>query len=227
MTEACDTDMRPPRGRGAARIRSCAVTRAAQPEASLIRFVAAPDGSVVADLKAKLPGRGVWVGLGRAVVGEAVRRNVFARSLKQAVKPSADLADQVALRLRETALGRLGLARKAGAVAAGFSKTESAIAGGDLVALIIAADAADDGRRKIEAALRRGAQHLTLPVLRRFTAAELGLALGRAGVIHAAVLQSPAGRSFLEAADRLQRYEGIGPGSTPARADLPRDVTDE
>ena len=55
----------------------CAVTRAVLPESELIRFVAAPDGSVVADLKAKLPGRGVWIGGERELVAQAVKRNAF------------------------------------------------------------------------------------------------------------------------------------------------------
>ena len=123
----------------------CAVTRAVLPETELIRFVAAPDGSVVADLKAKLPGRGVWVGAERRLVAEAVKRNVFQRGLKQPLMPPADLPDQVGGRLKEAALGRLGLARKAGAVVAGFAKVEAAIASERLAGVILAADAAEDG----------------------------------------------------------------------------------
>ena len=130
MTSETATDVHERRGPG--RTRMCALTREVRPEAELIRFVAAPDGSVVADIRARLPGRGVWVGRDRKAVAEAVRKNVFARSLKAPVKPAADLADQVAARLREAALGRLGLARKAGAVVAGFAKVEAAITRGDL-----------------------------------------------------------------------------------------------
>ena len=41
--------------------RTCIVTRRAAAPAELIRFVVAPDGEVVADLKGRLPGRGAWV----------------------------------------------------------------------------------------------------------------------------------------------------------------------
>jgi predicted RNA-binding protein YlxR (DUF448 family) len=207
----------------------CAVLRETAPEAELIRFVAAPDGSVVADLKAKLPGRGVWVSSDRKRVAEAVRKNVFARSLKAPVRPAPDLADQVAVRLRQAALGRLGLARKAGEAIAGFAKVEAALASARLEAVMIAADAAEDGRRKIEQALRRRfGERAQAPVLRLFTGAELGLAIGRPNVIHAAVLQSPAGRSFVEAAIRLQRYEGVGDGELSDTADRPQGgVTNE
>ena len=113
-----DSGVRDARG---GRTRMCAVTRKVLPESELMRFVAGPDGDVVADLKAQLPGRGIWVGLDRAIVTEAVKRNAFARGLKKPVRPAPDLADVVAERLRQSALGRLGLARRAGEAIAGFS----------------------------------------------------------------------------------------------------------
>ena len=151
------------------RTRMCAVTREVRPEAELIRFVTAPDGTVVADLKAKLPGRGVWVTLSRARIAEAVKKNTFARGLKAEAKAGSDLPDRVAAVLRENALGRLGLARKAGQVAAGFSNVEAAIGGKRLGALMIASDAAEDGERKIRAALRRRfGENVPIPLIRLF-----------------------------------------------------------
>jgi len=41
--------------------RICIVTRAVAPVDALIRFVVAPDGAVVPDLRRRLPGRGIWV----------------------------------------------------------------------------------------------------------------------------------------------------------------------
>jgi predicted RNA-binding protein YlxR (DUF448 family) len=215
-------------GPRAGRTRMCAVTRAVLPESALIRFVAAPDGSLVADLKAKLPGRGIWVGAERGRVAEAVKRNVFARGLHQQVTAAADLPDQVAVRLRDVALGRLGLARKAGALLAGFAKVEAGIGAERLAAILLAADAAEDGKRKIAQALyRRFGDANPLPVLRLFASEELGLAMGRPNVIHAAVLQAPAGMSFVEAAIRLQRYEGAGDGQAQNGQPSPQDTMNE
>jgi len=210
------TEREAAKGSKRSRTRMCAVTREVLPEDRLIRFVAAPDGVVVPDLKAKLPGRGIWVGGTRSTVAEAVKRSAFSRGLKREVRPPADLPAQVEARLREQALGRLGLARKAGAVLAGFGKVGDAIAGERLAALLIASDAAADGVRKImQAVKRRFGEALPFPVIRLFSAAELGLAIGRADVIHAAVLQGPAGISFAEAAVRLRRYSGVsGEGET-------------
>jgi predicted RNA-binding protein YlxR (DUF448 family) len=215
-------------GEGGGRTRMCAATRQVRPEADLIRFVAAPGGGVAADLRSRLPGRGVWVSLDRKIVAEAVRKNVFARALKEDVKPDAALADRLGAQFRKAALGRLGLARKAGQAVAGFAKVEAAIARDPLAAVLIAAEAAADGRRKIEQALRRrfGDQPFP-PVFGAFTAEELGLATGRPSVIHAAVLQGPAGRSFVEAAIRFQRYEGVGDGPTHAGAGGPQGLANE
>ena len=99
-------------------------------EERLDRFVAGPDGSVVPDLARKLPGRGVWVAATREAVGEAVKRNAFARSAKTPLKPAGDLADQVAALLRQRLLSALGLARRAGDLTSGFEKTAAAVASG-------------------------------------------------------------------------------------------------
>jgi predicted RNA-binding protein YlxR (DUF448 family) len=206
----------------------CAATREVRPEADLIRFVVAPDGGVVPDLRSRLPGRGVWLALDRKAVASAVKKNLFARSVKADVRPPADLAEEVAVRLREAALGRLGLARKAGEVVAGFAKVENAIARADLAAILVAAEAAADGRRKIGQALRRRfGEADPPPLLACFSAAELGLATGRPSVIHAAVLQGPAGRSFVEAAMRFRRYEGVGHESVMAEAVEPQELANE
>jgi predicted RNA-binding protein YlxR (DUF448 family) len=77
---------------GTGSLRLCAVSRAQKPPEDLIRFVLAPDGSIVPDLARRLPGRGVWVGATRATVAAAVRQKVFAKSLKQQVSTPDDLA---------------------------------------------------------------------------------------------------------------------------------------
>src|ERR1700710_3313662 len=66
--------------------RMCAVTRAVRPIDELIRFVVSPQGEVVADLKRKLPGRGLWVSASRQAVAEAVRRNQFSRGFRRDVR---------------------------------------------------------------------------------------------------------------------------------------------
>ncbi len=190
--------------------RTCAVTRAKLAPEDLIRFVRAPDGSIVADLAGRLPGRGVWVSLNRETVAAAARTNPFARSLKKPVTVAADLAERVEHLLVRRAGEALSLANKAGCVVAGFAKVEAAVGSGEAVALIRAADAADDGAGKLERKYRAirseiapNAEAVIASVL---TAEQLSLALGRPHVVHAAVLKGGAAAFFLKEAGRLKRY---------------------
>ncbi len=75
--------------------RTCIVTREAGSPEGLIRFVVAPDGTVVADLRRKLPGRGAWVTARADVVRQAVRARLFARAFKAEVKVPPRLADEI------------------------------------------------------------------------------------------------------------------------------------
>jgi predicted RNA-binding protein YlxR (DUF448 family) len=184
--------------------RTCIVTRQVRPKEELLRFVLAPDGSVVLDLKNKLPGRGVWVTAARAHVETAEKKKLFARALKEPVNVEAGLADTVAARLKESALGALSLARKAGALTLGFMKVDEAIAAGKVAALIEASDAGADGTEKLSRAVAR--QGIATPVFREFTTEDLGLALGRAHVIHAALLADRASGFALDQLHALARY---------------------
>ena len=70
---ACSELDNGPRTDRSATMRMCAVSREVRPIDELIRFVVSPSGEVVADLKRKLPGRGLWVSASRQAVAEAVR----------------------------------------------------------------------------------------------------------------------------------------------------------
>ncbi|HVV95319.1 MAG TPA: RNA-binding protein [Hyphomicrobiales bacterium] len=205
------------RDEGTALARTCAVTRTVRPAAEMIRFVRGPDGTVVADLAHRLPGRGVWIGGERATVAEAVRRKVFSRAFKAAAEAPADLAERVAAGLEQAALEILSLANKAGRVVTGFAKVEAALGRGEAVAVLNAADAGGDGVRKLAAAARRGGGDTEMVSL--FAGARLDLALGRANVVHAALLAGPVSNAFLERAARFGRYRGGGTAEAGRRDD--------
>jgi predicted RNA-binding protein YlxR (DUF448 family) len=191
--------------------RTCIVTRAALPAAGLIRFVLGPDTVVFADLKHKLPGRGVWVTARRDLVQEAVKRRLFARAFKAEVKVSPTLPDDIAASLREDLRQGLSLANKAGTVLTGFAKLDSAIAEKPVIALIHATEAAEDGRRKLANQLRKrlGGAISGFPVIQVLSNDELGLALGRANVIHAALVAGAGSDGFLNRWHRYRTYCGI------------------
>ena len=208
-----DTDRGPAEGRRGVE-RACALTREVKPVAELIRFVAAPDGAIVPDIKRKLPGRGVWVTARRAAIDDAIKRNVFARSLKREVRASADLGAAVERQLEVAALDALSMVHKAGRVAIGFGRTEAALAADPVVAVLSASDGAADGARKIAAAVARrqtGENAGEIPIAGAFSSAQLDLALGRSNVVHAALLAGPASNGFLERYRSLERFR-IDPG---------------
>ena len=187
-------------------VRRCALTRARRPKDALIRFVLGPDGTIVPDLKERLPGRGVWLTAAHDTIADAAKRNVFARALKGEAKTPEGLAAQVDRLLAEAALSALSLANKAGETVFGHAKVEEAIARGRVLALIHAKEAALDGCRKLDGKARGMADGSPVPAVRALSADELGLASGRTNVIHAALIQGGAARKFLAAAARLERY---------------------
>ena len=189
--------------------RRCIVTRDSLSADAMIRFVAGPDGVVVPDLKARLPGRGAWVTAHRQRVEQAARQNAFARALKQPVSVPENLADLVAGLLCERALSSLGLAARAGAVVAGFTKVEQAARRGDLAVVLSACDGASGGRRKIAAAIGAAARP-TMHVA-SLSGDQLSLALGRPNVVHAGVA---AGRVAASLKAALMRYEAYCNGTT-------------
>jgi predicted RNA-binding protein YlxR (DUF448 family) len=187
----------------------CAVTREAHPISELIRFVIAPDGTAVADLKNALPGRGLWLTASRAVLNEAIKRKVFSRGFKREVQLPPDLAEQTERLLERAVLDALAMAGKAKMVAAGFTKTQAALEHEEVIALVHAAGAAADGVRKLQAnASRRSG---VLPAEIGFlTTAQLDLALSRPNVVHAALLAGPASETFLARCRRLERFRTGG-----------------
>jgi predicted RNA-binding protein YlxR (DUF448 family) len=202
-----------PRRSGTERL--CVATRTVRPIDELIRFVIAPDGAVVPDLKRRLPGRGVWVTATRAAVDAAVKRNAFARGFKSSVRTRPDLGAEVERQLERAALDALGIAHKAGRVATGFARTEAELAGGPAAAVIQAADGAADGARKIAAAVARraeGANTGPIPVIAAFTSTQLDLALGRSNVVHAALLAGPASNGFIARCLSLERFRTVPDG---------------
>lgn len=194
--------------------RQCALTREVRPVAELIRFVVSPDGVLVPDTDAKAEGRGVWISLGEKYVAEAVRKKAFDKSLKQKVALPEDLPGLTRRRLTERFVQSLQMARKAGQLVTGAHQVREAIPSGEIVALITATDAAEDGRRKMLSALRgaekaaseAGLEGREVPHLELLDSGQLGLALGLENVIHAALVNGAAAQSALRRAEKLARY---------------------
>jgi len=201
-------------------LRLCAVSRVQKPPDQLIRFVAGPDLVIVPDLARRLPGRGVWIEATREAVDVAVRRKVFARSLKKNVSVPSDLAALVERLLQKRLAEAVSIANKAGLLVAGFAKVEASIAAGRAVALIHAIDAAGEGVGKLDRKFKAllGPEAASATIVRELGGGELSLALGRPNVIHAAAAEGGASRRLIEEARRLRRYRL---GSAPDDCLLP------
>jgi predicted RNA-binding protein YlxR (DUF448 family) len=175
------------------------------PDSRLIRFVASPDGVVVPDVAAKLPGRGLWVEASKEAVAKAVEKKLFARAAKAQVTAAADLAARAEKALVTRMLGDLGIARRSGQLVLGFDNVLRALEGPKPPKVLIEAfDGAKDGKRKLYAAAHR--LELNCTVIESLTSAELGLALGRENVIHAAVQPGGFAERLTFDAERLSGF---------------------
>jgi predicted RNA-binding protein YlxR (DUF448 family) len=156
------------------------------PEENLVRFAVSPDGEIVPDLGAVLPGRGIWVRADAASIATAVKKNLFARAAKAQVKVAPDLATRVEQILVNRMKADLGLALRAGALHLGFDQVAGALKSDAPPVLVVSArDGSADGKRKIFAAGH--ARGLKIEAVDCLTSTELSLALGRENVIHAAL----------------------------------------
>jgi hypothetical protein len=203
-------EKRPGKPRLAEPERRCLACGSVEPKAGLIRFVAGPDGQLVADLSGKLPGRGAWLGASRACLDKAVKKRLFGRALEQQVTLPDDLAGDLERGLRRRILELIGLCSRAGLALAGYEKARQALAEGSAGALIQASDAAPDGRDKVAKLARAVAPELE--ILAPAEAVALGRALGREQVVHLALLKGRLTEQVLDAARKLA---GISPAAAP------------
>ncbi|MBF0306520.1 MAG: RNA-binding protein [Alphaproteobacteria bacterium] len=187
-------------GEGDGNTRRCVVSGDRRAPERMLRFVVAPDGQVVPDVDARLPGRGIWLSAGRDMVNKAVAKNLFAKAARTRAVAPPDLADRVEALLVKRCLELLGLARRAGKVLAGWEQVRAAVKAGQIGLLVEASDGAAGGRGKVRALAP------DLPVITLFGRAELGAALGREQAVHVAVAPGRLASRLLEQSSRLAGF---------------------
>ena len=170
----------------------------------MLRFVVGPDGEIVPDVEARLPGRGLWLTPRRDIVERAAAKRLFARSARRLVTVPPDFADRVEALLARRCGEALGLARRAGSAVSGFERVAEAARRGKAAALLFALDGAEGGRRKL------GALGGELPAATVMSAAELGSAFGRDRAVHVAIGPGAlCGRLLVD----LERLAGFRPAA--------------
>lgn len=190
--------------------RTCILTRACRPKEQLIRLALGPDGSVAPDVRARAGGRGAWIGVGRTALEEAQAKGKLKGALARAFKTSdfiiaPNLSEMIETALRKAALDRLGLEARGGSLLTGGERIEQAARSGKVHLLIHAADAGEDGNRRLDQAWRVGGgpqAGLVFPEGRPI----LSMALGRENVVHVALTDAAAARRVTHAIDRWQAF---------------------
>src|SRR5687768_9001016 len=190
--------------------RTCILSRRTASREELIRLALGPDGQVAPDVRARAPGRGAWIGVGRKALDEANARGKLKGALARAFKTGeidvpADLGERIEAALKAQALDRLGLEARSGTLVTGGERIETAARQGKVHLLIHAADAGDDGNRRLDQAWRVGGGDqagLVFPEGRTI----LSMALGRENVVHIALTDAAAARRVTHAIDRWQAF---------------------
>jgi uncharacterized protein len=183
---------------------------------ALIRLALGPDGQIGPDVRARAPGRGAWIGVDRETLEAAQAKGKLKGALARAFKTDtlaipADLGARIEAALRQAVLDRLGLEARASNLVMGAERIDTAARRGKVALLIHAADASDEGRRKLDQAWRvgsaaegSGAQGLVFPEGRTI----LSLALGRENVVHVAIIDRAAAARVTDALSRWRAFIG-------------------
>lgn len=183
---------------------------------SLVRLAVSPSGEVLPDAHARAPGRGAWIGVDRKALENALAngklRGALARAFKgTALTIPADLPQRVEQALLRSFTDRLGLELKAGNLLLGSDRIAENARAGRIRWLGHAADAGEDGRRKLDQAFRVGLEAegsglagAVLPLDR----AALSVALGRDNVVHLALTDTAAAERVGLLLRRLLQFQG-------------------
>jgi predicted RNA-binding protein YlxR (DUF448 family) len=221
--QAAAPDSKPARKRdGSEPERTCVLTKRKGTKDQFIRLALGPDGEVAPDVRARAPGRGAWISVSRGELDQANAggklKGALARAFKTSVTVPVDLGERTAQALRQATLDRLGMEARSSKLINGTEKVESAARAGKVHMLIHAADAGEDGRKRLDQAWRVGGgeqQGVIFPEPRPI----LSLALGRENVVHVALTDLAAASRVQHALGRWQAFTGPdrGPeGGEPA-----------
>ena len=175
--------------------RRCVLTGDHARRDELLRLAVSPDGDVLPDALAKAPGRGAWIGVAREALAEALANGKLKAALARSFKSGRleipdDLPELAERALLRAFLDRLGLEMRTGKLILGSDRIANEARMGKVAALYHAADASEDGSRKLDQAFRVGSDAegtglagTRLPLDR----AALSVALGRDNVVHLAL----------------------------------------
>jgi len=194
--------------------RKCILSGAHDARDALTRLAIAPDGEVWPDVLARAPGRGAWIGVCRQDLEKALAKGKLKGALARAFKGAAltipdDLPERIEAALIRAFTDRLGLEMRSGRLLVGSDRIAEKARSGRVAWLAHAADAGDDGSRKLDQAWRVGEEAegtgkagMRLPLDRE----TLSVALGRDNVVHLALTDSAAAERLNAVLQRLVHF---------------------
>ncbi len=187
--------------------RSCLGCRETRDRDRLIRFVLSPQGEVLPDLDARLPGRGAYTCASSRCLEAAIRQRLFNRAFKRevsAMQPQA-MTELVSRLMRERILGYLGLANRAGKIVSGSSLVCDAVRGKVKPGLVLVAEdiSGSIGEKVVSLSTVHG-----IPCERVLTKEEFGDILGKAPRSAVAVRQGGFIARLVTEIQRLRNFLG-------------------
>jgi len=212
--------------------RTCVLSGEKAARDALVRLAVSADGEVLPDALARAPGRGAWLGVSRGALESALAKGKFAGAMKRAFKGAPirvgdDLPDRIEIALKRAVTDRLGLELRSGKLLLGSDRIADKARAGKVAWLGHAADASEDGSRKLDQAWRVGSEAegsglagIRLPLDR----AALSVALGRDNVVHLALSDAAAAERLAVPLGRLMRFLGLATKDA-AQASAQRDDT--
>jgi len=185
--------------------RSCVACRATRDKGELLRFVLAPDRTLVPDLLQKLPGRGAYTCMKRSCLIQAAAKKQFARVFKGEVTGAdgVEMAGKIVRAMEERIASYLALANKAGKVISGGDMVLDALRSDNRPGIVfVATDISPDIREKVAyLAGRSGASIVSL-----FDKERLGALIGKELRSVVAITASGFVETILKETERFRNF---------------------
>ncbi len=185
-------------GKRALPLRTCIGCREVFEKMALIRIVQAPDGQLVPDIKAKLPGRGVYLCSRLSCIQKAVRKNALAHALRSEV-PATELVgleEKICELLEEKIHSFLGILRKGNQIVVGRESIRKRLKKKEIHLLLLAEESSEKRTSYDQ-------ENISLRIL--FSRERLGQAVGKAPQPVVGVLDEKASLELIRLIDMVGR----------------------